>query len=177
MLTLISLGLLGLAGVILEIPQKLYKNNKEKIDDGFFWLREKTLRAKKYLGTSNSKKELEFERIKTERAIEKLIKVISSYKALSVECDIEMEKLKKSGIKEEDIKFLEVTKAKIQDDYNVAKIKLEEQKEQLRQLRILILSSDIDHVNTNIQTSNKDNSQYLSLKSYVDALKEKKSDD
>jgi hypothetical protein len=177
MLTLISVGLLGLAGVILEIPQKLYKKNKEKIDDGFFWLREKTLRAKKYMGTSNSKNELEFERIKTERAIEKLIKVISSYKALSVECDVEMDKLRKSGVKEEDIKFLEITKAKIEEDYNVAKIKLEEQKEQLRQLRILILSSDIDHVNTNIQTSKKDNSQYLSIKSYIDALKEKKSDD
>lgn len=177
MFTLISVTLLGLAGVVLGIPQKLYKNNKEKIDDGLFWAREKFLRSKKYIGTSNSKAELEFERVKTERSIQKLIKVISSYKAMMVECDVEKERLSKKGIKEEDTIFLEATKRKIEDDYNVAKVKLEEQKEQLRQLRIMILESHVDLEHSNVPLSNKQDARYLAMKSYIDSLKERKSDD
>jgi hypothetical protein len=177
MFTIISVTLLGLAGVVLGIPQKLYKNNKEKIDDGLFWVREKFLRSKKYIGTSNSKAELEFEKVKTERSIEKLIKVISSYKAMMVECDVEKERLSMKGIKEEDIKFLDATKSKIEEDYNVAKIKLEEQKEQLRQLRIMILETSADIEHANLPLSNKNDARYLAMKTYIDTLKEKKHDD
>jgi hypothetical protein len=177
MLTFISIALLGAAGVILEIPQKLYKNNKDKIDDGLFWVREKFLRSRKYIGTSDAHSELKFELIKTERSIHKLIKVISSLKAMSVECDIEKERLSKSGLKDKDIEFLDLTKNKIQEDYNVARIKLEQQKEQLREIRILILSSSIDDMNSKISTSDKNNVRYLSMKSFIDSIKEKNSDD
>lgn len=170
---LIGLLLLS-AGTVSGIPQALYSKYKENIGNFGYNLSKKWLHLKKSLGFIDAKKQIYFEKNKTERAIRKIIEVVAGYESVLEETKFEIKKLKRLEADEDIISQLENKAESLEKKSNEARTALEEQRENLREINKFIIEVESDKEFYTVDKSTSEENSFLKHKADIDNIREKK---
>jgi hypothetical protein len=163
--------LLTSAGAVSGIPQYLYSKYKDKFG---YTISKKWLDIKKSLGFFDAKKQIYFEKTKTEKAISKLIEVICGYESIIEETNFEINKLIKNQANESIIKELKEKVNKIVIKSQEARMFLTEQKNNLLEINKFILEVESDSIFYKMDKSSTEENVFLKHKVDISNLKDKK---
>lgn len=166
--------LLVSAGAVSGVPQAIYGKYKDSFSNFGYNISKKWLHLKKSLGFFDAKKQIYFEKTKTERAIRKLIEVIAGYESVIEETKFEIKKLKKLDANESFIKELEEKVENLTIKSSEARLVLKEQKENLSDINRFIIEVESDKSFYTIDKSVSEENSFLKHKVDIQNIKDKK---
>lgn len=169
--TFIITALLVSAGLTTGFPQKLLSKIKQNWGNIGFKLSEQYIKLGKIFGFIKPIKQIYFEKIKVEKSIENLIKVIAHYMALKEECILD---LKNSKIDEQLITKIQSNIESIDEKIKVAKNSLIEQKNSIKEINKFILELESDTILYNIEKTNDEETNFLKNKADIDIMRNRK---
>lgn len=163
--------LLTAAGAASGLPQMLWSKYGEKLGDAGFSIVNHWNKAKKALGWQTARKQINFEKVKTERAITKLISIVANYESLIQELKFNIKKIEAKDEKPVELyDSLESIEIKLEE----AKLKLKQQRENLKELNRFILEIESDSQFYNLDKSDKNENQFIKSKADIDNIRNKK---
>lgn len=171
---IIILLLLGSAGAVSGIPQALYSKYKDSLGNIGYSLSKKWLHLKKGAGFFDAKKQIYFEKSKTERAIKNLIEVISGYEAVIEEYSYEIRKLSLYENTDNNIKELTESIDKIKNKSNEARVILSEQRKNLLDINNFIIEVESDKIFYTLDKSEDTENEFLKHKANIENIRGKK---
>lgn len=172
--TLLITGLVTGAAFASGLPQSFYKKHKSKFKDAGIWAAGKWHKFSKLMGFSNPKRLLNFEKTKLEHAIERLIEVIANYEAMVVDLNYQIKKYSDNPRLQDAVAEMVETRENITDKLEMAKLQLQERRDNLRELIQFINESTTDEKLFKLDPTSKDNQKFLKHQADVENVKKKK---